>query len=222
MSMKQGSTVISNWRVLIDDFSTSGLAFYQAVEATLRERQVPGVTFERILFKEGGPFTAKRELLRVERDRTAFDIYAALYGSGYFFTWRLLRLGPKHPVLYKLGFLLTLLLVPQVVAPPFGTSAPLVWLAATVVIALVGLAFLARRGVLGSEERIMRRPVVGWIYGKLFNPITYYTLDSTRLFQESVSRAVNDVIDGLLTSQGLQALSEEAKRPFLQDATAIK
>ena len=37
--------------------------------------------------------------------------------------------------------------------------------------------------------------MIGWVYERLFNPQTYYRYDTAMMFQESVRRAVNEVID---------------------------
>lgn len=50
--MKRGDSVLSHWYVLFDDFAASGFAFFDTVEANVREREVPGVTFARKDFRE--------------------------------------------------------------------------------------------------------------------------------------------------------------------------
>ena len=62
-----------------------------------------------------------------------------------------------------------------------------------------------------------RLPIVGWLYAIIFNPVTYYRLDTAMMFRDSIRNAVNEVIDGLLTGQGLRALTEDQKRPSIRD-----
>lgn len=88
--------VISHWYMLMEDFETSGLDFYRAVEDALRERGVPDARVSRVEWKEGGLATAKREYLRIERSRVAFDICAAPFGTGYFFSWWLARIPQPY------------------------------------------------------------------------------------------------------------------------------
>ena len=145
---RKPARVLSHWYRYVEDFSTSGLEFYASVEAAVTRRGLPGVTLSRVRFLEGGIFSAKREYLRVQRERVVFDICAAPYGrGGYFFSWRLGEL----------------------------------------------------RGSL------LARPFV-WLYRRLFRPKTYYRLDIALLFQEAVQAAVNEVLEGLLSEQGLRAL----------------
>lgn len=212
------SVVLSHWHALIDGFNTSSMDFYAAVEEAVQAREVPATTFSRIEFKEGGFASAKREYLRIERGNVAFDICAAPYGQGYFFSWWSSRLGPKHPFLYVLAFILAVFFIPPILAYPFRDSCGYFLVFPVMVVGTIGgLAALARNEVFGPEENILAIPILGWIYDKIFSPITFYSLDTALMFQESIRRAVNEVIDGLMTEQGLKALTDEQKKPTIRD-----
>lgn len=218
--MQQGGTVLSHWHHLEDDFATSGESFYQAVEAAVRERQVPDVTFSREEFREFHVATAKRDYLRLKRGLVVFDLCAAPYGTGYFVSWWLVQLGPKHPILYLLAFLLLVMAVPGWLASNMGLWG-LVWYPVLVVLMLAGLVYLARSGVLGPEEHIIAIPVAGWVYRTFFKPLTYYSSDTALMFKESVGRAVAEHLSALLEEQGHAPLSEEAKRPTMRDLALL-
>lgn len=218
--MAQGGGVISHWHTLMDGFNTSSLDFYNAVEEAVRAREVPDAKFSRVEFKEGGFASATRVYLRVERGRVAFDIGAAPYGKGFFFSWWMSKLGPEHPFLYLLGFAFAALIGTPLLAYPLRNSCGYFFvLPLSFVGVVVGLALLARNGAFGSEEDILAIPILGWLYEKIFSPITYHSMDTAVMFQESVRRAVNEVIDGLVSSQGLRALSEAQKTPTIRDLT---
>lgn len=78
--------VISHWHALVDGFSTSALDFYSSVEEAVRARAVPEATFSRVEFSEAGLGSAKRQYFRVGRGKVNFDICAAPYGNGFFFS----------------------------------------------------------------------------------------------------------------------------------------
>jgi hypothetical protein len=48
-------------------------------------------------------------------------------------------------------------------------------------------------------------------------PTTYYKIDTTLMFQESVHRAVVEVIDQMTQAKGLRALSESERKPILRN-----
>ena len=228
--MGNGGFVISHWHALVDDFDSSSLDFYASVEEAVRTREVPDAEFSRVEFKEGGVASAKREYLRVERGRVAFDVCAAPFGKGFFFSWWLVRPGPAHPWLWFLAlfgvvgiWLLMLANVASQMAQQSvfggdggaGCSFLFLFLGLPVGLALLGWG--VREGHIGDEEVVMDMPIIGWLYERLFNPQTYYRHDTALMFQESISRAVNQEIDSLLSSQGLRALTEDQKKPTMRD-----
>ena len=92
--------VISHWYTLMENFETSGMEFYAAVEDALKERSVPDIELSRVEWQEGGMGTARREYLRVKRSRLAFDICAAPFGkvAEHSFPCYLSRVHQRHRI----------------------------------------------------------------------------------------------------------------------------
>ena len=228
--MPRSGPVLSHWHALIDDFSTSALDFYRAAEDAVKSCEIPDATFSRVEFKEGSVVSAKREYLRIERGNTAFDICAAPFGKGYFFSWWLIRLGPAHPWLWVLAVLgaflvwtlmllssLSQMVTGSLLGQQTGAGCFFIVLLFGFPAAIFGIGWSIREGYIFDEEQVLALPLIGWLYERLFSPQTYYRFDTALMFQESVRRAVNEVIDELLTDQGLRALTEEQKKPTLRD-----
>jgi hypothetical protein len=92
--MAQDTELLAHWHLLLDDFATSSKDFYSSVEQALASRQLPAAKTKRVDWSEGGLFSAKREYLRVTRDDLTFDICAAPYGNGFFFSsWLVTKQG---------------------------------------------------------------------------------------------------------------------------------
>lgn len=91
-SKPKTAEVIHYWHELVPNFQTSPQDFYAAVEKSLQERKVPGLDSERVDFAEGGLLSAKREYLRLTRERLVFDICAAPFGTSFFFSCRFAEL----------------------------------------------------------------------------------------------------------------------------------
>jgi hypothetical protein len=79
--------IFSHWYHLIENFQASAKEFYAAVEAALQRRQIPDLKTSRVDWREGGLLSAKREYLRIKRKELVFDICAAPFGTGFFFSW---------------------------------------------------------------------------------------------------------------------------------------
>jgi hypothetical protein len=80
--------------------------FYAAVERELKDREVPGLEIFYVDFAEGGLLSAKREYLRMTRERLVFDICAAPFGTAYFFSCRFAEI----PAVIQLWQLLVVLI----------------------------------------------------------------------------------------------------------------
>ena len=205
--------VISHWYLLIENFETSGMEFYVAVEEALKERSVPDIKLSRVEWQEGGLATAKREYLRVQRSRLAFDVCAAPFGKGFFFSWWLARIPQKYGLPFLGLILLGSVIVYSILVQALGFV--LATIAMPILIGVLGI--LIRDGKIQAEEAILEIPLVGWVYERLFSPGIYYRLDTALMFQESVRNAVMQVVGELRNEKGLRALSEAEAKPHLRE-----
>ncbi|HHT9126697.1 MAG TPA: hypothetical protein ACFYD6_12925 [Candidatus Brocadiia bacterium] len=81
------SLLLSHWNKLIEGLQESPQQFYASLEEAIKRRQIPNIDLSRLDYREGGVFSAKREYLRVRRKEHIFDVCAAPFGSGFFFSW---------------------------------------------------------------------------------------------------------------------------------------
>ena len=58
--------------------------------------------------------------------------------------------------------------------------------------------------------------VGGWLARKLY-PVTYYKIDTASMFMSYAQAAVLKVVDDITKSQGVRAMSEQERKPTLQD-----
>ena len=105
-------SVVSHWHYSVENLSTSALDFYKEIERVLQAKQVD-VKTERVNWREGHIFSAKREYLRVTYEKYVFDICAAPFGKDYFWSW---WMGTKQRLLESLpyvGFLFKYVVKPD-------------------------------------------------------------------------------------------------------------
>jgi hypothetical protein len=212
------ASVISHWHHPIENFQTSTMGFYAAVEQALKPREIPGYSVSRIDWREGGVLTARREYLRITRGKLAFDLCAAPFGTGFFFSWWLAELPPKYGLLWALliCFLGLSFIGGMVLAYGF---AGLFW---GIVLGL-GLGWLAgyllKEGHLGTqvEDVVLAIPFFGALYERIFQPSTYYKTDMTLMFQSVVHTAVLEVVEQVLSSKGARPLTELERKPIMRE-----
>ncbi|MEW6060794.1 MAG: hypothetical protein AB1600_02525 [Bacteroidota bacterium] len=70
-------------------------------------------------------------------------------------------------------------------------------------------------GVSPLYRLVAKIPFVGTALIKLFKPETYYSIDTTLMFQETVHSAVLEVVNAYLKTKGLRALSEAERKPIM-------
>ncbi len=92
---------LAHWHKSIVNLQESPQKFYNSLVQVISQRNIPGIDISRIDYREGGVFSAKRTYLRVKRKEHIFDICAAPFGNGFFFSW---WLG------HKMGFFWTLII----------------------------------------------------------------------------------------------------------------
>ncbi len=214
--MRKHPQVAGHWHGYIEDFSTSALDFYELVKAGIARRQIPDLKISQVEWKESGAGSGKRVYLRVSREGLNFDICAAPFGTGYFFSWWLARIPL---VLLDLFFLSGVCLASGVVlrASFFVSSQGAGCFGALLVFCIyLGLLFgfgaVVRYGNEGAEPTVLSMPITGFLYGLVFRPVTYFNEDTALMFRESVHTAVLEAIDAVTSAQGVRGLSEDARK----------
>jgi len=230
MSKTSLENVISHWSKLIEGLQASPRDYYASLEEVLKRRRIPGLKTSRIDWNEGGVLSPKREYLRITGGRHSFEVCAAPFGTGFFFSsW----LTKRAPIGVFAVFLLLVAadvgiskLIFEVLAAtwsgpsqlPLGLPNRVVGnviipaLAGMITLWLVGT--LTRVGQSGLELAVLAIPIVGWVYERLFAPETYYRIDTMLMFQSAVHSATMEAIDALTTEQGVRGLSDDDRKPI--------
>jgi hypothetical protein len=209
--------VFAHWHKLVENFQTSPLEFYEAVEAAVRKREIPELSTSRVEYHESGALSALRIYSRIQRKKLAFDVCAAPFGNGFFFSSWLTE--PKKS--YRAWGCLTILVFlafAYLLIQGMGWQG--LYIAAVLVLgALAILIISARGGWLASEDLILGIPYLGPLYEHFFDPETYFKEDTRIMFQEMVHAAVLEAVDEMLQAKGLRALAPEARQPAIRSLT---
>ena len=220
-SKKKGE-VISHWYSLIPSFNTSAKEFYDAIEQELKARQVPGLELFHVEFAEGGALSAKREYLRMTRERLVFDVCAAPFGTAYFFSCRFAEI----PAVIELWQLIVLALafiicVPTsfiVCAKIFGALAvfvcPAAWIA-FIILAIYVMRNAVSLGLKDLDATLVKSPVVGPIYERWFRKETYYREDTRIMYRETVDAVVKAKVEEVTGAKGIKLIRFNEYSPIL-------
>lgn len=216
---------LGHWSTLVEGLQASPQECYAAIEEAIQRREIPQVRTSRVTHQEGGFLSAERIYLRIDRKMLAFDICAAPFGTGFFFSWRLSEVPPGN----LLGCLVVILMLAvggwflQFATGTLETSEhPLSFF--QIFVLGVGLFLGAlwvtlvavRSGKLFSEDAVLAMPLIGSLYNAIFRPSTFYKQDTIDMYQKAVHAAVLEVVDGVMSAKGLRALSPEERQPSLK------
>ena len=212
--MDRSQEILSHWHKVYENFSTSSLAFYDMVEQEIERWRIPDVEFSRVEWKESGLLSSRRIYLRVTRGPLNFDICAAPYGTGYFFSCWVTATSKR--LLALVYFVVTAILaffIPLGFWVLDGSGAGLLLGATVGWGSLIVLVLRVRTGRFGNEEAVTAMPLLGRLYTSILRPITYYEIDTAHMFQEAVRHAVFEVIETVTTAKGIRELSEFERQP---------
>jgi len=209
--MPGAAEVLSHWHYSLEDFNTSALDFYGAVEASLRAKQAP-IKPERTEYRESGVLSDKREYLRVSYGRYSFDISAFPFGKDFTFSWWLVRRLPESSLLFGCFGIIAVpflyFLFAKIFGVVLGFVASLLLIGVALALSLNGTTEL---GIM-IEDAIMSLPVLGWLYRRYIRPITYYSVDSQVAFEEAIHRIVLAHVGSLLSVSKLPPIPAESTK----------
>lgn len=216
--------VISHWYSLVPSFNTSPKEFYDTVEQELKTRQVPGLELFHVEFAEGGMLSAKREYLRMTRERLVFDVCAAPFGTAYFFSCRFAEI----PAVIEIWQLIVVLLVFGVSIPLsfavcakiFGALTVFVWPVAWLVFLILALYVLRNAVALGLKDldaTLVKSPVVGPIYERWFRKETYYREDTRLMYCDLVDSVVKAKVEEATGAKGIKLIRFNEHSPILSE-----
>ena len=205
--MSRSVEVISHWHHSIEDFTTSAMEFYKSVEESLKAKEAPSVRMERIDWSEGGILSAKREYLRISHGRFSFDLCAAPFGKDYFFSWWLVKRQPEAAFMFGCLGLIAIPIILMICVKIAGVFSGFFLFLIVMAAATMWIVSLARAGSGIVEDAILATPGVGMLYTRFLMPVTYYSIDTRLIFEESVQKIVQNHVDTLRTLQKLPPLS---------------
>ena len=219
---KKKADVIEHWYALIPGFNTSTKDFYEGVEKELKGQEVPGLEIFHVDFAEGGALSAKREYLRMTRERLVFDVCAAPFGKAYFFSCRFAEI----PAVVNLWEFLALVLGICgagflgliVFSRIFGVLGLMLYpflLLAAFVAAIYLMRNAVAMGLKDLDTSLIKTPVIGPIYEAWFRKETYYRQDTRLMYCDTVNAVVKAKVEEATGAKGIKLIKFNEYSPIL-------
>lgn len=212
---KKNPEVLHHWYVLVPDFSSSVTEFYNAVEAELISKRVPGLDPIRLVLSEGELLSARREYLRMQRERVVFDICSAPFGTSWFFSWRIAEIPLKIRIweLLLLGGIFASLyaVYPLLMGFFWGTIA----FVATIIAPFVLLDTFAASQTDDLDAILLKIPIVGALY-EIFlrRHDTYYRQDAKIMNADTIEEVVRQKVKEFTVDEGINLIDFKTLSPL--------
>jgi hypothetical protein len=221
---KKKADVISHWYSLVPGFNTSAKDFYALIEADLKEQKVPDLGVFSVEYAEGGFLSAKREYLRLTRERLVFDICAAPFGTAYFFSCRFAEIPAViqwwQLLVLFVGFWISLNLSFVACVRMFGGMATIIWPLGWLAFLAFGIYLLRNAVAMGLhnlDDTLIKSPVVGPIYERWFRKETYYREDTRLMYQDTVNAVVKAKVEEVTGAKGVKLVRFNEHNPILSE-----
>jgi len=203
------------WLAPVEGFTYPPSEFYAAIEKEMAALKVPSMEISRVEFAEGGLLSDKRIYLRMIRERLAFDICAAPFGTNYFFSYRAIYTPPVieiwHVVVLTVVFWGVYSLLDKFLGPKFAEWA--------FVGLLLAIAQVFRNTIAlelsDLDATLIKTPVVGPIYERLFRKKTYYRDDTRNMYLSTVPMIVKRLADDTTGAKGIKLGRQYERAPIL-------
>jgi hypothetical protein len=210
--------VLNHWYIPVDHFQLATSDFYQMVEKGLTERKVPSLNMSRVELSEGGMLSAKREYLRLSRERLVFDICASPFGTSYFFSVRFVELPLGIDAAQMLVLVVGFVLIVSLLVNMFGTL-----YGSIVMLALVGSAIwlmrnAVRLGFKDLDSSLIKAPMIGPLYEIFFRKETYYREDTRLMYLTTVDGIVKALVEEVTAGKGIKLLKRYDRKPVSGEA----
>jgi len=209
--------VINHWYSLVPGFKTPTAEFYQSVETELKAREVPGLQMSRVEFAEGGLLSDKRQYLRMTRERLVFDVCSAPFGTSHFFSCRFAEI-PAVIRLWQLA--VTLIVVFVFIGLLWKILGFILGTLAIIVSFVFGIYFLRNAVAMGLHDvdaMLIKSPVVGPIYERLFRKETYYREDTRLMYHDTVNEIVKAKVEEVTGAKGIKLVRFNEFDPIWSD-----
>lgn len=215
---KKKADVLNHWIAFAPGFQLSASEFYRSLEKEIEGYAIPKMQLSRIDFAEGGLLSEKRVYLRMVRERMVFDICAAPFGTGYFFSCRTAEIPIVVNFLQLLLCLLFLFLGLTVFTSYLGIFKALLLFTLGLTVCIYTLRNLVAMGLQDLDATLTKSPLVGSIYCAFFRKETYHRIDSRLCYLHIIPLLVKNLAEDMTGAKGVKLSNQYELHPGLGES----
>jgi hypothetical protein len=206
--------VLEHWISFADGFTMPSKDFYEAVEKELTVRKIPSMEISRMDYAEGGLLSDKRVYLRMIRERLAFDMCAAQFGTSFFFSCRTVHSPPTVRLWHIVAVTLFFTGVYFLLLKYLGFLYAIIALLALMLAIIETFRNAVAMGLADLDNLLMTIPAIGPIYETWFRKETYYRLDTRLVYLKIVPEIIKTVAEEATGAKGIKLTQQYERAPI--------
>jgi hypothetical protein len=200
--------ILDHWIAFHDSLDYPPQEFYQAIEKGLEARKVPGMEITKEVFAEGGLLSDRRIYLKLFRERLAIYTCASPFGTGYFYSCRVVHV----PALVRLWHILAALLFFGVIGGLLIKPLGFMFTILAIVTLMFALAAVMRNVAAAAfadlDTLFLRIPGLSTIYEAWFRADTYYRTDTRAIYVKKIPEIVKAVAEEITAAKGAKLVQQ--------------
>lgn len=206
---------LQHWILFADGFSFSPQEFYSIIEREVVSRNIPSMETSRVEFAQGGLLSDKRTYLRMIRERLVLDTCAAPFGDSYFFSCRTVFIPPVIKLWHIIALLFLFRFIYVVFEDLLGTNFGIVALGAFLLAIAQVFQNTVEQGLGDLDSALIKTPIVGPIYERLFRKETYYREDTRLLYLKIMPDLIRELAEDVVADKGVKLVEQFERAPIL-------
>jgi hypothetical protein len=207
--------LLDHWIAFHDSLNYSPKEFYETIEKELHARKIPGMEISREEFAEGGLLSEKRIYLSLLRERLTIYTCASPFGTGYFFSCRVVYVQALIRLWHIIAALMFFGIVGGILIRPLGFVFTVI-----AVIALMFALAAVMRNVASSvfsdlDALLLKIPGLSTIYEALFRAETYYRADTRIVYLQKIPALIRELAEEVTAAKGAKLVQQYRFAPIL-------
>jgi hypothetical protein len=207
--------VLNHWIGFAEGFTLPPQEFYSALENELARRKIPGLETSRLEYPEGGLLSDSRVYFRLIRERLAFDMCAAPFGTGFFFSCRSVYSSVVVKLWHVLLLLVSIYAAYSLLVKPLGPLFAAIALMGFLVAIALAFRNTVAMGLSDLDALLIKTPAIGPVYEVWFRKDTYFRQDARMFYLEAVSTLFKNLAEDVVAAKGIKLVRQFERAPIL-------
>lgn len=206
--------LLDHWIAFHDCLNLSPSEIYAAIEKELEARKIPGMSISKQEFAEGGLISDNRIYLKLFRERLAIYTCAAPFGTGCFFSCRVVYVPAMVRLWHILASLALFGAIGLVLVKLLGLAFAIIAIVALLFAVFAVFRNAAASAVSDIDTFLLKIPGLSTIYEDWFRAETYWREDTRAVYVQRIPALIREIVDEITAAKGVKLVEQYQFAPI--------